>query len=62
MKWSVTKFMKNLTILLLTICFIYGGAALIGYAIDQEIARQDAQAIEWLNDLPVETRYEYINN
>ena len=62
MRWSAIKFTKNLTILLLTLCFIYGGAALIGYAIDQEIDRQDRQVIEWLDDLAPEIRYEYINN
>jgi len=61
-RWNPWKFARNLCILGACILLIYLGADLLGYAIDAEIARQDAQAIEWLNDLPVETRYEYINN
>ena len=62
MRWNPWKFARNLCTLGACILLLSLGADLLGYAIDAEIARQDAQAIEWLNDLAPEIRYQYINN
>lgn len=41
----------------LVIAFIIAGANLINYAIEQELRIQNAQALEWLEDLPAEGGY-----
>lgn len=61
-RWNPWKFARNVCILGACILLLTLSANLLGCAIDAEIARQDQQVIDWLDDLPPEIRYEYFNN